>query len=117
MKKTLPTLSKEIKFKEIGTHHFAGDINDDNVPTSIKELSDEIKDFREKQKEFQATNDHQTYLVVVFSTESDKTSFLYNSGLESNEGTLVDGYELSRLLDIEPKNPKFKLKPPLSRLA
>ena len=30
------------------------------------ELTDEIRAFREKQKEFAATNDHQTYFIVCW---------------------------------------------------
>jgi len=91
----------------------------DKIPTAAakqqekpaKELTDEIRSFREKQKEFQATNDHQTYLVVVFSTEEDKNKFLTECNLVPGE-TLVDGYDLAKKLGKQPQKPKFKLKPP-----
>lgn len=76
-----------------------------------KELTEEIKQFREKQKEFQATNDHQFYFTVVFSTKEDKDKFMTQCGLMSAE-TIVDGYQLAKKLGKEPQKPKFKLKPP-----
>lgn len=35
------------------------------------ELTDEIRSFRQKKKEFEATNDHETYVIVTFSTKED----------------------------------------------
>ena len=76
-----------------------------------KELTEEIKQFREKQKEFQATNDHQFYFTVVFSTKEDKDKFMQECQLMSSE-TIIDGYQLARKLGKEPQKPKFRLKPP-----
>jgi len=76
-----------------------------------KELTEEIRSFRAKAKEFQATNDHETYLVVVFSTKEDRKEFLQNVNL-SDEHTLIDGYELAKKLSLQPDKPKFKLKKP-----
>lgn len=76
-----------------------------------KELTDEIRQFREKQKEFNATNDHQTYFVVCFSTKEDKDKFMLNCGLMPSD-TLIDGYSMAKKLGKEPVKPKFKLKPP-----
>lgn len=76
-----------------------------------KELTDEIKQFREKQKEFDATNDHQYYFIVAFSTKEDKAKFMTECGLMSAE-TIVDGYQFARKIGKEPQKPKFKLKPP-----
>ena len=79
-----------------------------------KELTDEIKSFRQKNKEFQATNDHEFYLVVAFSCKEDKRVFLKNVGLEK-EHTFIDGYELSRNINCEPAKPSFKLRGPLDK--
>lgn len=76
-----------------------------------KELTEEIRQFREKQKEFEATNDHQFYFVVAFSTKEDKDKFMQQCGLMSAQ-TVIDGYEMARKLGKEPQKPKFKLKPP-----
>jgi hypothetical protein len=75
------------------------------------ELTDEIRAFRKKNKEFQSTNDHQTYLIVVFSTKEDKEEFLTEAKL-SGKHTLVDGYELAKSLSLHPIAPKFKLQKP-----
>ena len=42
----------------------------DSAPSTV-ELTDEIKSFRQKNHEFQATNDHETYLIVCFSLQRD----------------------------------------------
>lgn len=76
-----------------------------------KELTDEIRAFRDKQKEFDATNDHQTYAIVVFSTKEDKKTFLAECGLNP-EHTLINGYEMAIKLNKQPHKPAFKLKPP-----
>ena len=76
-----------------------------------KELTDEIKTFRQKNKEFAATNEHETYLIVTFSCKKDKETFCEEVGI--TEHTLVDGYELARSLKINPKKPLFKLPRPL----
>jgi hypothetical protein len=77
-----------------------------------KELTDEIKSFRQKNKEFAATNEHETYLIVSFSCKDDKEKFCEELGI--TEHTIVDGYELARSLKIEPKKPSFKLAKPIS---
>lgn len=82
-------------------------------PPSPKELTDEIKSFRQKAKEFQATNDHETYLIIVFSCKADKNEFLKSAKIEKAH-TLVDGYELARNMKINPIRPSLKLKEPLS---
>lgn len=77
-----------------------------------KELTDEIKSFRQKNKEFAATNEHETYLIVVFSTKDDKEEFCDNAGI--TEHTMVDGYELAKHFKISPTKPKFKLAKPIA---
>lgn len=78
-----------------------------------KLLTDEIRSFRKKNKEFAATNDHETYLIICFSTKEDKKEFLQNVRIDTH--TLVDGYELARNIKIEPARPKFKLAKPLTK--
>lgn len=78
-----------------------------------KELTEEIKSFRQKNKEFAATNEHETYLIITFSCKDDKEKFCDEVGI--TEHTLVDGYELARALKVEPKKPSFKLHDPLSK--
>ena len=87
---------------------------DDLPPPTPKELTDEIKGFRQKNREFAATNDHETYLTVVFSCKQDKKEFLKNVGILDCH-TLVDGYELARNLKISPTAPSVKLAIPLSK--
>jgi hypothetical protein len=76
------------------------------------ELTDEIKSFRQKNKEFAATNEHETYLIISFSCKKDKEIFCDEVGI--TEHTLVDGYELARALKVEPKKPSFKLPKPIT---
>ena len=78
-----------------------------------KELTEEIKSFRQKNKEFAATNEHETYLIICFSCKDDKDIFCDEVGIA--EHTLVDGYELARALKVKPKKPSFKLHAPLSK--
>lgn len=80
-----------------------------------KELSEEIKGIREKQKIFQATNESDTYLVLVFSCKADKDTFLQNLHLKRQEHTYLDGYEVARNFEIEPKLPTLKLPKPLNK--
>lgn len=77
-----------------------------------KELTDEIREFRESAKILKAMNDHETYLVVVFSRKEDKLTFCDEVGIV--EHTFVDGYELAKALKVEPKKPSIKLPKPLS---
>lgn len=77
-----------------------------------KELTEEIKSFRKKNKEFQATNEHETYLIVCFSCKQDKEVFCENAGI--TEHTLIDGYELARSMKIEPAKPSFELHKPIT---
>jgi len=86
--------------------------NEKPLKNPEKELSDEIKSFRKKNEEFQATNDHETYLIVCFSTKKDKDIFLREIKME-NEHTIVDGYNMARNLKLNPKTPTIKLKQPL----
>ena len=81
---------------------------------SARELTDEIKSFRQKNKEFSATNDHETYLIVCFSTKEDKNNFLKNVQL-ADKNTLIDGYELAKNINVEPQKPAFKLRAPLDK--
>lgn len=77
-----------------------------------KELTEEIKSFRQKNKEFAATNEHETYLIISFSCKDDKETFCDELGIA--EHILVDGYELARALKVEPKKPSFKLAKPIN---
>jgi hypothetical protein len=87
-----------------------------NKPEKLqKELSDEIQAIRKKNKEFQATNETDTYLVICFSCKDDKDEFLHNLQLSKKEHTYLDGYEVAEKFDLEPKRPKFKLKKPLNK--
>jgi hypothetical protein len=76
-----------------------------------KELTDEIRHFREKQKEFQATNEKEFFFSVVFSTVEDRKTFMREVGLMDRD-FMVDGYLLAKKLGLQPQKPKFKLKPP-----
>ena len=89
-------------------------IEENEKSPTPKELTDEIKNFRQKNKEFQATNDHETYLSVCFSCKEDKKRFLGNVNL-GNEHTLIDGYELAKKMDIEPQRPAYELREPLDK--
>lgn len=89
--------------------------DDEPLENPEKELTEEIKSFRDKQKEFAATNDHQTYLIVVFSTKDDRNDFLKNSNLQSSNDTFINGYELAALTNIEPKKPAIKLPAPIHK--
>lgn len=79
-----------------------------------KELPENIKLIREKNKEFQATNDHEFYLIVAFSSKEDKKLFLSNLDLEENIHTFVDGYELASKVNLKPNKPSYKLKKPIN---
>lgn len=79
-----------------------------------KELTAEIISFREKNKQFQATNEHDTYLILSFSTKDDKEEFLENINMESKH-TIINGYKLAARFGIAPSKPKFKLAKPLSK--
>lgn len=92
--------------------NFNFNLNSKEDSVEPKELTEEIKSFRQKNKEFAATNEHETYLIVTFSCKKDKETFCDNIGI--TEHTLVDGYELARALKVEPKKPSFKLAKPLS---
>jgi uncharacterized protein involved in high-affinity Fe2+ transport len=124
MKKTLNTLKNNEEFEindfELNEIEF-NDIQDiedeEDIPKEkiIKVLSDDIKSLREKNKQFQATNDKQTYLIVVFSTNEDKSEFLKNVNIEDYQThtTMVDGYKLAKNIGIAPQKPKFKLARPI----
>lgn len=87
------------------------DSGGDPLANPERELSDEIKSFREKKRAFDATNDHQSYLIVMFSTKDDKNAFLTNTGLLI-DSTMVDGYELARHVNLKPDKPSLKLPKP-----
>jgi hypothetical protein len=84
-----------------------GEADEEFEPVSPKELTDEIMDIKRQQHAFNATNDHQNYLVVVFSCKEDLQEFQANSKLEGN--TFIDGYELARKMNVAPKKPSLKL--------
>jgi hypothetical protein len=122
MKTTINTINKpDIAFRKkleyarakvsFEKKHTAEDEEDEPLADPETELTDEIRAFRKKNKEFQSTNDHQTYLIVVFSTKEDKEEFLTEAKL-SGKHTLVDGYELAKSLSLHPIAPKFKLQKP-----
>lgn len=83
---------------------------DASAPSAV-ELTDEIRSFRQKNKEFEATNDHETYLVVVFSCKEDRKEFLKCVKMDGH--TLIDGYELAGNLNLNPSRPSVKLADPL----
>ena len=119
MKKTSNILTNELPSFSLGQNNQLNSfsIDDDIEETEIdktkivKELTDEIKSLRQSKHEFEATNDHQTYLVVCFSTKEDKEEFCKNVNIQ--EHTYVDGYKLANDLGVSPNKPKFKLKKPL----
>lgn len=122
MSKTKNTSNEEfeaVEFEKIGDDSLefekleGVEYEDDKAPVTPKELTDEIREFRQKNKEFQATNDHETYLVVVFSTKEDKEEFL--KGCDIDEHTLIDGYALAKAVGKQPVKPKYLLKKPLNQ--
>ena len=122
MSKTKNTSNEEfeaVEFEKIGDDSLefekleGVEYEDDKAPVTPKELTDEIREFRQKNKEFQATNDHETYLVVVFSTKEDKEEFL--KGCDIDEHTLIDGYALAKSVGKQPVKPKYLLKKPLNQ--
>ena len=122
MSKTKNTSNEEfeaVEFEKIGDDSLefekleGVEYEDDKAPVTPKELTDEIREFRQKNKEFQATNDHETYLVVVFSTKEDKEEFL--KGCDIDEHTLIDGYTLAKAVGKQPVKPKYLLKKPLNQ--
>jgi len=86
-----------------------GGTTNKNAP---KELTEEIKSFRQKNKEFAATNEHETYLILVFSCKDDKQIFCDETGI--TEHTIVDGYEFAQSIGKKPVKPSFKLVKPIS---
>ena len=81
---------------------------------TAKELTAEIMALRKRNKEFAATNDHQTALVVCFSTQEDQNEFAKGVGITPVPGlTLIDGYYLAKQLGKQPQRPKFRLDKPL----
>jgi hypothetical protein len=77
------------------------------IPVSPKEYTDEILAIKKQQHVFDATNDHENYLVVVFSCKEDLKLFQKNAKIEEN--TFIDGYELAKKMNVEPKKPAIKL--------
>lgn len=78
-----------------------------------KELSDEILEFREKNKVFQATNESDTYCVLVFSCAKDRNEFLQNT--IKKKDTYIDGYKIAEIMGVSPQKPSLKLPKPLSK--
>lgn len=78
-----------------------------------KELTDEIKAFREKNKAFQATNESDTYCVLVFSCADDRNEFMRNVHIK--KGIFTDGYKIAELMGVSPQKPKYKLPKPLNK--
>lgn len=79
-----------------------------------KELTDEIKQFRQKNKEFQATNETETFVVLCFSTISDKNEFVQNV-LNKKDVTYIDGYKFAKAIGKLPDKPSIKLPKPLNK--
>jgi len=75
-------------------------------------LSEEIKKFRQKKEEFEITNDRETYVVLTFSSNSDKAEFLRFLHLKNE--TYIDGYEFARKVQAEPSKPGVNLRRPLT---
>ena len=119
MKQTKSTLPPSVSKFSLGSGKSMGpskysmggkdDIDIENVDIE-NELTEDIRQVRETNKRFEATNDHETYLVVCFSCKEDKVVFCEELGI--TEHTYVDGYELARRVDVEPKKPRFKLHDP-----
>lgn len=78
------------------------------------ELSDEIREFRQKNKEFQATNETETYIVLCFSTIADKREFVQNV-LHKKDATYIDGYKFAQAIGKLPDKPSIKLPKPLNK--
>lgn len=78
-----------------------------------KELNDEIKAFREKNKAFQASNESDTYCVLVFSCADDRNMFMQN--VHNKKGIFIDGYKIAELMGVAPAKPKYKLPKPLNK--
>lgn len=89
------------------------EVDEEPIDEPARELTDEIRSLRAKNKEFAATNEHDTYLVVSFSTRADRIAFLEAVGLQ-DEHTLIDGYALAKATGKGPTRPSFKLKAPIS---
>lgn len=119
MKKTEFTFNQDGYFQDVPDMGLGGEDFFSEKPKEIalkdvpKELSEEIMSYKAKIKEFEATNDHETYLVVVFSCKEDKYRFLTEVDM-AHEHTLIDGYELANILNVEPKRPMMKLPEPLT---
>lgn len=76
------------------------------------ELTSEIREFRDKAKAFAATNDHETYVVAVFSCKADRDKFLSNIDVDVVGNTIIDGYELAEFIGVSPTVPSVKLAAP-----
>lgn len=83
-------------------------------PVKTVELTDDIKEIRRKNREFQVTSDHETYIVLCFSCKEDKEQFQDETGI--TEHTFVDGYEFAKSINVKPTKPRFKLPRPLHEL-
>lgn len=80
-----------------------------------KELSDEIKEMRASKRVFSSTNDTEHYIVICFSTNQDKKTFVQNVLKNKKNETYFDGYEFARIIGGHPCKPSFKLPKPLNK--
>jgi hypothetical protein len=80
-----------------------------NLPEDLKA---EILAFREKKKHFEAGNETETYVVLQFSCNKDKDTFMQSIGMPLTE-TFLDGYEFSTKKLGKPFTPTVKLPRPL----
>jgi hypothetical protein len=85
----------------------------ENKTDIVKELSDEIKEIRRKNIDFQATNETDTYCVLVFSCAKDRNEFVLN--VLNKKETFIDGYEFARRIGGSPVKPSVKLPEPLNK--
>lgn len=87
--------------------------NTDKVsPNAPAELTDEIRALRQRNKEFAATNEHETYIILSFSCKDDKIKFTESIGID--EHTIIDGYAFAKKFNVEPQKPTFALHPPMT---
>lgn len=87
-------------------------IQESKLPIQI-ELTEEIKEFRIQKKEFNATNETETFVVLCFSTIADRKEFMQNVLPKKIDEFYIDGYEFAKSIGKMPDRPKFKLKKPL----
>jgi len=79
----------------------------------VKELTDEIKEIRLKNKEFQNTNNSDYYVTLVFSCKDDRDLFLKNN--KTKPSAFVDGYKFAESIGSDPVKSSMKLPKPLNK--